>query len=107
MRGAAEKIKCPSFYDKHNLKAFIIAPTAVIAGIGICMKMDVKISEGGTGYYDTNLIKKAECAVKHIDDYDFGFIHIKAVDDSGHDKNIQKRMEMLIKIDEMVGFLVK
>ena len=106
MRGAGERLKCPTFYEKHQLKAFMIAPTAVIAGIGSSVGFDIKIAQGATGYYDTNYISKADTAIKYIDEYDFCFIHIKAVDDTGHDKNLSKRLEMLEKINDMVGYLL-
>jgi 2,3-bisphosphoglycerate-independent phosphoglycerate mutase len=40
-------------------------------------------------------------------DYDFGFIHIKAVDDCGHDKNVSLKIEFLEKIDAMVGTILQ
>jgi len=32
-------------------------------------------------------------AAKIIDEYDFGFVHIKAVDDAGHDKDLKIKIE--------------
>ena len=71
------------------MKAFMIAPTAIIKGIGMHLDFDIYDVEGATGYYDSNYYNKlnyAETLLKQ-DDYDFGFVHIKAVDDAGHDKN--------------------
>ncbi len=43
--------------------------------------------EGATGYYDSNLNGKAEMAAMKLtyEDFDFGFVHVKATDDAGHD----------------------
>lgn len=41
-----------------------------------------------TGYYDSNIEGKMTFAAEKINDYDFGFVHVKAVDDAGHDKNL-------------------
>ena len=42
--------------------------------------------------------------IKNINtDYDFGFLHIKAVDDCGHDKDIKLKEEFFVKIDKMIG----
>lgn len=44
-----------------------------------------------TGYYDSNLEGKMERAAREVienhNNYDYGFVHIKAVDDAGHDKD--------------------
>ena len=37
----------------------MIAPTAIIAGLGISLGMDIVEVEGATGDYHTNLINKA------------------------------------------------
>lgn len=68
----------------------MIAPTAIIRGTGITFGIPLIDVEGTTGYYDSNLNNKAYKAIESIttDNYDFGFIHIKAVDDAGHDKNL-------------------
>eukprot|EP00352_Strombidinopsis_acuminata_P000283 CAMPEP_0176344172 /NCGR_PEP_ID=MMETSP0126-20121128/4502_1 /TAXON_ID=141414 ORGANISM="Strombidinopsis acuminatum, Strain SPMC142" /NCGR_SAMPLE_ID=MMETSP0126 /ASSEMBLY_ACC=CAM_ASM_000229 /LENGTH=238 /DNA_ID=CAMNT_0017690503 /DNA_START=265 /DNA_END=981 /DNA_ORIENTATION=+ len=90
LRGASKRISATSFVEKHDLKAFMIAPTAIIRGVGITFGIDLIDVEGTTGYYDSNLNGKADATVKAITSgkYDFGFMHIKAVDDAGHDKNL-------------------
>jgi 2,3-bisphosphoglycerate-independent phosphoglycerate mutase len=46
--------------------------------------------EGTTGYYNSNLNNKATKAVECMTSskYDYGFVHVKAIDDCGHDKNL-------------------
>jgi 2,3-bisphosphoglycerate-independent phosphoglycerate mutase len=39
-------------------------------------------------------------------DYQFGFLHIKAIDETGHDKNMPLRLVWLEKIDKMLEHLV-
>ena len=46
-----------------------------------------------------------EYAAKVCDDYDFGFVHIKAVDDAGHDKDLQQKIQQLEKTDRALGHL--
>ena len=70
----------------------MVAPTAIIRGIGMTFGLDLVESPGATGYYDSDLNMKAEtCANKLMTDekYNFGFIHIKGVDDAGHDKSLE------------------
>lgn len=69
----------------------MIAPTAIIRGVGITLGMDIRGDQevpGMTGFYDSNLEGKMLYAAEIINEYDFGFVHIKAVDDAGHDKNL-------------------
>jgi len=53
---------------------------------------------------------KGQAGGKHIFDqesnYDFGFLHVKAVDDAGHDKSLEKKVEWFKKSDEMVKELL-
>ena len=76
----------------------MIAPTAIIRGVGSSFKMDLLDDvEGMTGYYDSNLEGKMERAAREVienrNSYDYGFVHIKAVDDAGHDKDKQIKVE--------------
>jgi len=68
--------------------------------------MDVVESEGATGYYDSNLEGKMTTMASAIVDYDFGFVHVKAVDDAGHDKSLSHKVEQLSKSDKAIGTLL-
>jgi 2,3-bisphosphoglycerate-independent phosphoglycerate mutase len=46
-----------------------------------------------TGFYDSNIEGKMTFAASKIDEYDFGFVHVKAVDDAGHDKDLNIKIE--------------
>ena len=82
----------------------MIAPTAIIRGVGRTFGMDLLDDvEGMTGYYDSNLegkmVRAAKECIENPNGYEFGFVHIKAVDDAGHDKNKQIKVEQLEKTD--------
>ncbi len=83
------------FYERHGLRPFMIAATAIIKGTGITFGIDIHAVEGATGYYNSNLDGKMIKGVELITsgNYDFGFIHIKAVDDAGHDKRLDIKVE--------------
>jgi 2,3-bisphosphoglycerate-independent phosphoglycerate mutase len=40
------------------------------------------------------------------DEYEFGFLHVKAIDDAGHDKNLKVKIEQLEKVDAMLRIIV-
>ena len=86
----------PSFSEIHGgLKPFMIAPTAIIRGAGITFGLDIIEVEGTTGYYDSRLDNKMKKAAELFanTDYTFGFVHIKAIDDAGHDKSFKIKTE--------------
>jgi len=108
LRGCGVRLKVPSFAEKYNLKSFVIAPTAIIKGIGITFGMDVHDVPGATGDIYSNHKAKFDKASELItQNYQFGFVHIKAIDDLGHDKNMEGRIEMIQKLDSIIGSFVK
>lgn len=99
----------PTFYERHGLKAFMVAPTAIIRGVGLTVGIDIqgdKEVPGMTGFYDSNIEGKMTFAASKIDEYDFGFVHIKAVDDAGHDKDLKIKIEQLEKVDRAIGKMI-
>lgn len=83
----------------------MIAPTAIIRGTGLTFGMPLFEVEGATGFYDSNLLGKMDRAVELLlsDSFDFGFVHVKAVDDAGHDKNLQMKITQIEKADQAIG----
>ena len=83
----------------------MIAPTAIIRGVGITFEIPIIEVEGTTGFYDSNLNGKAIKAAELLksDDYDFGFVHVKATDDAGHDKSPRIKVEQFEKCDQMIN----
>ncbi|KAI9137354.1 2,3-bisphosphoglycerate-independent phosphoglycerate mutase-domain-containing protein [Paraphysoderma sedebokerense] len=78
LRGCGSCIDVPSIQKLHGFKSFMIAPTCIIAGLGMTVKMDIIKVPGAT-----------------------------AVDDAGHDKNIGLKVQFLEKIDKMIGNVIK
>ncbi|KAF7729468.1 hypothetical protein EC973_004448 [Apophysomyces ossiformis] len=103
LRGCGSCIDIPSIEALHGLQSFLIAPTCIIAGLGMTAGMHILTVEGATGDYHTNFKAKADAAVQSLKNHDFGFLHIKAVDDAGHDRNVPLKVQFLEKVDEMLG----
>ncbi len=88
------------FQKVHDLRPFMIAPTCIISGLGKSIGIDVVIAPGATGDYHTDLISKARTAVATLQGdkgYNFAFVHVKAVDDAGHDVDVKKKVHLLCK----------
>ncbi|GBG89230.1 hypothetical protein CBR_g48938 [Chara braunii] len=140
LRGCGIRIKVPSFASKNAMRACMVAPTKIIAGLGLSVGIDVLDVPEATGDYRTLLTAKAlaigraltcdQPAGKKKDDetgegravpvgeesmrpgdavegggYDFGFLHIKAIDDAGHDKLPLLKVRGLQAVDHMIGQL--
>lgn len=109
LRGCGQRLFVPSFEEKHDLRPFIISPTAIIRGVGITFQIPLIEVEGATGYYDSNLDGKAVKAAEAFKtgNYDFGFVHVKATDDAGHDKDHNIKVAQIEKCDKMVKTFIE
>jgi len=90
------------FLNKHGLRPCMVAPTKIIAGLGLSLGIDILDAPGATGDYRTLLTSKASAIAKALsaplqscpkvfvpgedefkagrsDGYDFGFLHIKVI----------------------------
>ncbi|KAL6961062.1 hypothetical protein U1Q18_038825 [Sarracenia purpurea var. burkii] len=102
LRGCGIRIEVPPFAEKHGLWPCMVAPTKIIAGLGLSLGIDILEAPGSTGDYRTLLTSKATAIAKALsaplqscpsvfvpgedehkpgrsDGYDFGFLHIKVL----------------------------
>ncbi|XP_077219040.1 uncharacterized protein LOC143853192 [Tasmannia lanceolata] len=130
LRGCGIRIEVPTFEKKHGLWPCMVAPTKIIAGLGLSVGIDILEAPGATGDYRTLLTSKATAIAKALsaplqlcprvfvpggDDhkpgqangYDFGFLHVKAIDDAGHDKASLFKVRGLEAVDRAIGQLAR
>lgn len=130
LRGCGIRIEVPPFEKKYGLWPCMVAPTKIIAGLGLSLGIDILEAPGATGDYRTLLTSKATAIAKALsaplqscpsifvpgedkhkpgrsDGYDFGFLHIKAVDDAGHDKASNFKVKALEAVDRAIGQLAR
>lgn len=109
LRGCGIRLMLPTFESLHGFRSAMVAPTKIIAGLGMCASMDVVTVPGTTGDYRTLFHRKAEAVAKLMlsERYDFVFLHVKAVDDAGHDKNLRLKLGFLEVVDTMIGQLIR
>ncbi|OVA16445.1 Bisphosphoglycerate-independent phosphoglycerate mutase [Macleaya cordata] len=130
LRGCGIRIEVPPFEKKHGLWPCMVAPTKIIAGLGLSLGIDILEAPGATGDYRTLLTSKATAIAKalsaplqpcpHVfvpgedehkpgqaNGYDFGFLHIKAIDDAGHDKASIFKVKGLEAVDRAIGQLAR
>lgn len=101
LRGCGAKLRVPSFQQKHGLRAFFIAPTAIIAGLGMTVDAEVVKVPGTTGDIHSDFGAKFQRGAELLNSnkYDFGFVHVKAVDDLAHDRETHKRLSLIQRLD--------
>jgi 2,3-diphosphopglycerate-independent phosphoglycerate mutase len=109
LRGPGERIDVPTFTEMHGFTPFMIAPTCIIAGLGMSLGFEITSAPGATGDYHTNLLSKADTALALLrgGEFDFGFVHVKAVDDAGHDRDVAKKVHFTERADAMISRLVE
>ncbi|XP_013725223.1 probable 2,3-bisphosphoglycerate-independent phosphoglycerate mutase [Brassica napus] len=130
LRGCGIRIEVPPFEVKHGLWPCMVAPTKIIAGLGMSLGIDILEAPGATGDYRTLLTSKAVAIANALsaplnpcpnvfvpgedghkpgrsDGYDFGFLHIKAIDDAGHDKATLFKVRGLEAVDKAIRQLAK
>lgn len=98
-----------SFKDKFNLSGAVISAVDLIKGIGICAGLKVIEVPGATGNIRTNFAGKAAAAVEAFrSGSDFVYIHIEAPDESGHQGNLNHKLQSIEQIDgSIVGPLME
>lgn len=109
LRGPGMRLNVETFEQRHGIKSFLIAPTAIIAGLGISVGLDIIKVKGATGDMDSNYNVKMLAAAEALDGdkYDMGIIHIKGTDDASHDGKPEKKMELIERADAAVHLLIE
>jgi len=109
LRGCGCRLSLDDFNAKHGFaSSCMVAPTKIIAGVGMSVGMTVLDAPGATGDYRSDFSKKAKVMVDALSTkgFEFGFLHVKAVDDAGHDGNTKLKMACIDVVDAMVGQLI-
>eukprot|EP00884_Botryococcus_braunii_P022159 jgi/Botrbrau1/8627/Bobra.0196s0021.2 len=109
LRGCGTRVALASFEEAHGLRACMVAPTRIIAGLGLSLHIHQLEAPGATGDYRTSFQSKAATlahALSHAA-YNFGFLHVKAVDDTGHDRASVLKVGYLEAVDKMVRQLLR
>eukprot|EP00899_Mesostigma_viride_P027477 jgi/Mesvir1/7914/Mv26581-RA.4 len=66
LRGCGIRIEVPTFSQQHGFRGCMVAPTKIIAGLGMSLEMEVVPAQGATGDYGTSLSSKARAIVGAI-----------------------------------------
>lgn len=104
-RGAGIAPDLEPITQRLGVKAAGIAGVALIKGMFRAVGMDVLDVKGATGGLDTDMLAKAEAAIKALKSYDLVVVNVKAPDLCGHDGNASEKIKVIERIDQMMGHL--
>jgi 2,3-bisphosphoglycerate-independent phosphoglycerate mutase len=90
----------------YGIRPAAIAAVPLVRGVCKAAGMRLLPVAGATGTYETDVIAKARVAAEALKSYDFVLVHVKATDLAGHDNKPQKKIEMIEKVDALVGYLL-
>lgn len=83
-------------------KGAIISAVDVIRGLGKCTAMDVIIVPNVTGFIDTNYQGKVEAALNALEDHDFVYVHVEAIDECSHMGDLKLKMQAIADFDSKI-----
>ena len=98
----------PSFLRERGVSGAMITAVDLLRGLARCAGMRNIAVPGATGYIDTNYRGKADYTLNALDNgADFVYLHIESPDESGHEGNLDHKMQSIEDIDrKVVGPLV-
>lgn len=100
LRGFATDPQFPSYEEAYQLEAACIAEYPMYKGVSRLVGMEVieDVESGPEGEFRT--------AARVWEQHDFFFIHIKKTDSYGEDGNLEKKAEMIEKVDQALPILL-
>ncbi len=90
----------------YTIKAVGVAAAPLVRGVCKTVGMKVLDVKGATGTPQTDYMAKARVAVHALRSCDFVLLHVKATDVASHDSNPKQKVEIIEKVDSMLGYLL-
>ena len=106
-RGAGLAPKIKSFEKQYKIKGGCLVEVGLLKGLAKYLEMDLFESYGATGGLDTDLNEMSKTAIKSLEKVDFLLWNIKGCDVAGHDGDFKAKVQMVEKIDLMIGDFIK
>ncbi len=104
-RGAGSFPKIQSIKDKYGVESACVAGVSLVKGICRLCEMEVVEVPGATGGLDTDMNAKANTALTLLDSKDLVLVNVKAADIASHDGDYEKKVEVIERLDKMVGLV--
>jgi 2,3-bisphosphoglycerate-independent phosphoglycerate mutase len=105
-RGAGTIPDIKPLPEKYGITAACIGATPLVRGVCKVAGMKLINVEGATGTPQTDLMAKAKATIQALQTNDFVLLHVKATDVASHDGDIEQKIELIGKIDLMLGYVL-
>lgn len=106
-RGAGQVPDIKKITTKLGFSGACIAEEGTVLGVANIAGFETIKKEGMTGNLDTDVILKANLAIKALEANDFVVVHLKATDLMGHDNNPLGKVAAIEKFDKLLSHVVK
>lgn len=100
--GGGRRPAMETLNEKFGLSGHTISAVDLIHGIGKAAGLKPLHVDGATGYLDTNYEGKAEALKNGLKDSDLVFLHIEAPDESGHEGNLEHKLQAVRDFDSRI-----
>lgn len=90
------------FSSRTGVSGAVISAVDVIKGLGRSLGMEVIDVPGATGYIDTNYAGKAEAAAAAIKRHDFVYLHVEAIDEVSHARDLGLKLRTIEAFDSNI-----
>lgn len=102
--GQGRKPEMEPLQEKYGLQGAVVSAVDLIKGIGYYAGMEVLEVKGVTGYYDTNYEGKARAALDALEDKDYVYVHVEAIDEASHAGDLEMKLKTIEDFDKrLVG----
>jgi len=91
-----------SLNERFGLRGYTISAVDLIHGIGRAAGLEPLRVAGATGYLDTNYTGKADALINALAEVNFVLLHVESPDESGHEGNLEHKLQAIEDFDEKV-----
>ncbi|MDY6968451.1 MAG: cofactor-independent phosphoglycerate mutase [Spirochaetota bacterium] len=100
--GTGRRVAMDPLRSRFGLVGYTISAVDLIHGIGRAVGLSPLHVNGVTGYLDTNYKGKADALIKAIEDVNFIYLHVESPDESGHEGNIDHKIQAIEDFDKWI-----
>ncbi len=100
--GGGRRPEMETLNEKFGLNGYTISAVDLIHGIGKAAGLKSLHVDGATGYLDTNYEGKTAALARGLKDGDLVFLHVEAPDESGHEGNLEHKLQAVRDFDSRV-----
>lgn len=100
--GCGRKPAIEPISKRFGFEGHTIAAVDLVHGLGRAAGLAPLVVPGVTGYLDTNYLGKTEALIQSIARCGIVFLHVEAPDESGHEGNLDHKIQAIEDFDRLV-----